>query len=393
MALNINRFDELSEADFQELIDNRVPESKTLDYKIDLKSGDRDKREFLADIASFANTAGGYLLIGIKEEGGIPTAIPGIYMENPDGEKLKLINLIRDCTEPRIPGVSIATVPVQDSRYVLAIHIPKSWASPHVVSFEKHWRFYARHSGGKYALDVSELRQAFLMSDALSEKIRRFHIERVGRVLSGETAANLMTGPTFILHLVPITSFGSGQQVNMSMLEENGITFMPLGASEYKRRYNLDGYFTYDEEQKGERTETLAYTQFFRNGTIESVCVDQGRPLENVKAISITHYEEQMLRFLSASIKSLKTLQIDMPYSLMVTVTGVMDGILRLGGYYSHRNRFFDRDVLQLPDVIIETEGIEAGKIMRPIFDAIWNAAGWGQCCNYNEEGRWSPQS
>ena len=94
MSLTNKQFDQLTEADFQELIANKVPESKTLDYKVDLKFGDRDKREFLADVSSFANTAGGYLLIGIKEEGGIPTGLPGIEFENPDAEKLKLINVM-----------------------------------------------------------------------------------------------------------------------------------------------------------------------------------------------------------------------------------------------------------------------------------------------------------
>src|SRR5690242_17119274 len=111
MSLIDKPLDQLSEADFQELIDNQVPESKTLDYKVDLKFGQSEKKEFLADVSSFANTAGGYLLIGIQEEGGIPTALPGIDLENPDAEKLKLINLIRDCTEPRIPGITITSVP------------------------------------------------------------------------------------------------------------------------------------------------------------------------------------------------------------------------------------------------------------------------------------------
>lgn len=389
MSLTNKPFDQLVEADFQELIDNKVPESKTLDYKVDLKFGDRDKREFLADVSSFANTAGGYLLIGIKEEGGIPTALPGIELDNPDAEKLRLISLIRDCTEPRIPGIAITSVPLQNSHYILAIHIPKSWAAPHVISIEKHWRFYARHSSGKYQLDVPELRQAFLISESLAEKIRRFHIERVGLVISGETVTNLMTGPRFIVHIVPVDALGSGQRVDMSMLDERGISFMPLGASGYNRRYNLDGYLTFNEETNGEIREALAYTQLFRNGIIESVCVDKPWLNEQDKAIPIAYYEESLLRFLSSSLKSLKALDVEPPYALMVTMTGVKHKSLHLGGFSLRRSNYIDRDVLQLPDVLIEDENVAAGKIMRPIFDAIWNAAGWEKCFNYDEDGRW----
>ncbi len=392
MSLTNKPLDQLTEADFQELITNKVPESKTLDYKVDLKFGDRDKREFLADVSSFANTAGGYLLIGIKEEGGIPTALPGIELENPDAEKLKLISLIRDCTEPRIPGITITSVSLQNSRYILAIHIPKSWAAPHVVSIENHWRFYARHSSGKYQLDVPELRQAFLMSESLAEKIRRFHIERVGMVISGEAPLNLANGPKFIAHIMPVDAFGSGQQVDMSMLMERGIHFMPLGASGYNRRYNLDGYLTFEEEKTQDASHTLSYTQLFRSGIIESVCVDKDQlnADERDRGIPITYYEEQLLRFLSASLQSLKQLEVEPPYSLMVTMASVKHRRLHLGNrYFSLRNPYIDRDVLQLPDILILDADLAGGKIMQPIFDAIWNAGGFERCFDYDEEGRW----
>lgn len=143
MALNDKPLNLLTESDFQELISIKTPESKALDYKVDLKFGDRDKREFFADISSLANTSGGYLLIGIKEEGGLPTSLPVIELDNPDAKKLKLISLIRDCTEPRAPRVSIISIPLNNSGYILANHIPKSWAAaPHVVSIETYAAYF-----------------------------------------------------------------------------------------------------------------------------------------------------------------------------------------------------------------------------------------------------------
>lgn len=390
MSLTNKRFDQLTEADFLELLENKVPESKVLDYKVDLKFGERDKREFLADIASFANTAGGHLLIGINEEGGVPTAMPGMELDNPDDFKLKLINLIRDCTEPRIPGITIITVPLQNSRYILAIHIPKSWAAPHVVCIEKLWRFYARHSSGKYPLDVPELRQAFLMSESLSEKIRRFHTERVGLVISEETPLNLARGSKIVVHIVPVDAFGSGQQVDVSTLQEKQIYFTPLGASGCSSRYNLDGYLSYYEDKVEDTAHTLSYVQLFRNGVIESVCVDEVHADEKDNDIPIGYYEVQLLRFLSSSLQSLKKLEVEPPYSLMVAMTGVKNRRLYLGdNYRMRRNRFIDRDVLQLPDVLIQDPSLAGGKIMRPIFDAIWNAGGVEKCWSYDEEGRW----
>ena len=52
--------DQITEIDLKSLIDNSVIERKTLDYKAALPgNSESDKKEFLADISSFANSIGG----------------------------------------------------------------------------------------------------------------------------------------------------------------------------------------------------------------------------------------------------------------------------------------------------------------------------------------------
>jgi len=76
--------DQIDISDMQALIDNEVGESKTIEYKSELKIdlGD-DRKEFLADITSFANADGGDILFGIKEDAktNLPTELCGIEME------------------------------------------------------------------------------------------------------------------------------------------------------------------------------------------------------------------------------------------------------------------------------------------------------------------------
>ena len=63
----------MEEADLQRLIDDGVPEGREIDYKLELAvATDQEKKEFLADVSSFANTVGGVLYIGIKEESLLP---------------------------------------------------------------------------------------------------------------------------------------------------------------------------------------------------------------------------------------------------------------------------------------------------------------------------------
>lgn len=75
--------DALNEQDILDLVDNEMSEGKTLDYKRDLPADNNDgKAEFLADVVSFANTAGGYMLFGVDEDKGVAIAVPGIELKD-----------------------------------------------------------------------------------------------------------------------------------------------------------------------------------------------------------------------------------------------------------------------------------------------------------------------
>jgi hypothetical protein len=48
-----------------------------------------------------------------------------------------------------------------------------------------------------------------------------------------------------------------------------------------------------------------------------------------------------------------------------------------------------DRDMLLLPEVVIENYNVEAQHILKPCFDSIWNACGLSESLNYDENGDW----
>ncbi|MGE5410466.1 MAG: helix-turn-helix domain-containing protein [Clostridiales bacterium] len=174
--------DHLIEDSIISLKENRVPESKILEYKRALPSdNNEDKREFLADISSFANTVGGNIIFGIREEKGIPVEIPGLEIGDYDKLISKLTSILRDCIEPRIPGIDIKPLKLSSGAKILIILIPKSFNAPHVIKLGGHWRFYSRHSIGKYPLEVSELRSIFTSTVALREKIKNFRNEKISQ--------------------------------------------------------------------------------------------------------------------------------------------------------------------------------------------------------------------
>jgi predicted HTH transcriptional regulator len=95
--------DQITFADLKELIQQRWPEGKAVDYKRDMYGrGDSEKKELLKDLSSFANTDGGDIIIGVDETAGLPTGIPGVVTSDADAERLRLEEVIRRGIEPRI---------------------------------------------------------------------------------------------------------------------------------------------------------------------------------------------------------------------------------------------------------------------------------------------------
>jgi hypothetical protein len=63
MTLRSVPIDSITEDHLQSLIDDQVAELRIIEYKRELPGrSDGEKREFLADVCSFANTAGGDLI-------------------------------------------------------------------------------------------------------------------------------------------------------------------------------------------------------------------------------------------------------------------------------------------------------------------------------------------
>lgn len=81
----------------------------------------------------------------------------------------------------------------------------------------------------------------------------------------------------------------------------------------------------------------------------------------------------------------LKGLDVQPPVVVMVTLLGVR------GFYIAGRDgdtwAAFDRDDLLLPDQLVEDLDADVNSILRPVFDAMWQASGWLRCYSYDEEG------
>ncbi len=389
MSLSNKPLESLVETDFQALVDNQIAEGKTLEYKQELPGGsDADKKEFLYDVSSFANTSGGHLIYGIKEDGGVPIEICGLDIADVDAAILRLENSIQDGIAPRIPGLRVRPVPLQNKRMVLVFYIPRSFALPHMVTFKNASRFYSRNSAGKYQLDVGELRTAFTLSQSLRDRIRSFRQERLSNIVALETPVPMNTGAKLVLHVIPIGAFDLASSFDVgSLYEKKFQLFAPLTNRGWNQRHNFDGHLTFSNDQ--DVPFTSSYLQTFRNGIIEAVDAATFTVYEG-RGVIFRDYEKKLLSAIQRFLSLQENLGVEPPLFIMLSLLGVNGYIMEADlGFGRPGGNQIDRDALLVPEVVAEDFDIDLVQVMKPIFDAVWNAAGFSRSLNYDKDGNW----
>ncbi len=391
MTLDGKPLEAIEEQDLQALVDDEVPESRTIDYKKDLPgNSDSDKKEFLADVCSFANATGGHLVFGVREEYGVPVEVNGLHGIDTDKEILRLENTIRNGIKPRIPGLATKDVTLAEGRAIV-IRVPRSFAQPHVVDYKGHWRFYSRNSRSKYPIDLLEVRAAFALSETSAARIRDFRSERLSNVIAGETPIKLCEAPKVVLHILPLSAFDPSAKVNVGSASRDIALLSPLSASHtgsgLSERHNFDGFLRYFQVKADCAS---SYVQVFRTGILEYA---DAFILEGDPAIASIAYEKEILATLGRSLSLEQELGIQPPFFVMLSLLGVSGYTMNVGrrwpvgrGMY---NQPIERNDLVIPEVVIDNYDADLPAVMRTIFDAVWNAAGWPRSMNYSEEGEW----
>lgn len=385
-------FEEITKEDIESLISNEVAESKTLEYKEELPgSSDGDKKEFLYDISAFANASGGDILYGIAEKRddnkkptGIPESVSGLSGINIDAEIRRLQSCIQDGVAPRIPGIQLR--PIDGfTEPVIIIRIPKSWNPPHMVTLKQVDRFYSRNNAGKYRLDIDEIRASFIASESLSRKIKEFRINRIAQILADETPIALEGGPKIILHILPIESFLLGKSFDISIALRNHIDLRTLSAFNVRYRYNFDGVLKYSFISEDIST---SYVQLFRSGIIEAVDTYMLSYENEQKAFHIIDIEKELIGILNDYLRFLRSLGVNPPLLIALSILGVRGFAMVAPRFRLGLARHpIDRDNLLIPETLVKDYEEEASTVLWPIFDTLWQSAGWQKSPCYDEQG------
>lgn len=373
---------ELTESDLRAL-GQHERECKVLEFKVQLPANRREHhKEFLYDVSSFANASGGHLLYGVDEQAGVAVDFPGLSLTDPDKEIQCLENITRDGVRPRMPGVAFHPVQLANGKYVLIAEVPKSWASPHMVTLRGARPFHSRNSVGRHPLDVDEIRAAFLLSSTLTERIRDFRVERLAKIVADELPVRLPDSPKIVLHAIPIDAFATRGTVDIgaAMHSQHWTTLTSLASS--RSRINIDGLLAYSSSRSG----LYEYqTQLFRSGIIETVVADLSRGVqEETKTIWHKPLEETILRRCFQILALQKELGLALPILVFCSLLGVSG--YRMSWQHPAEHRVIDRDTLLVPEVWLDAYPetlVDVINPLKPMFDDIWNASGWESWLNY----------
>ena len=370
----------------QGLIEKRVPESRTLEYKARVPGkADSESDGVVKTVCAFANTAGGRLILGMESEDHLPVRLKGIATTEIDERKLWLENKLRDSVTPRVPPLDIQSVEIGSDEHVLVVDVGESWVAPHRWTKNNH--FYRRTSAGNEPLDVGEVRMAFAASEGVADRIRQFRIERIWRIQSERTPIGLKPGGRMILHVVPRAAFSIATVIDIAALESQDNWILPLGRGATSYRVNLDGFVTFSIARGHSAAD--AYTQVFRNGAIESTSVlaedEFGAYIPSIA------YEQHIIRVVKSYLEIATNLELRPPYFTFLSFVAVRDArLVGPSGWGDQGVLTTNDETLILPEIAIEEVSPHPERALRPLFDMVWNAFGFSSSGNYDEDGNWS---
>lgn len=384
-----------TQAHLEQLINAQAQEGPHLDFKRELPAAwdDRSKVKFMADVTAFANAGGGDIVYGMDENADaqasviVPQSLPSA-----DEEVRRIQDFILNLAEPRLPGTQVHAVSVTvggTSGYVVIVRIPQSWAGPHRSKPSLH--FYVRDGLRNRQLDVPEIRGLFLRSENQAQRVRDFRTDRLGKILSGEAPHQLVAGPLLVVHLVPTQAAMGLVQVDPVPYSEHR-SLPVLGGTPSLVRLNVDGALCV----RNPRPEgTHGYSQFFRNGFFESVFVIARRNDAGKAHLPSLSYEQYVIALLGEFRSELTHLGVEPELSVMLSILSADDvqlGVAADHEFLEDHQTLFDRRTLVLPDVLANS-GVAPEQALKPVFDLVWQAAGFPGSRNYNADGVWAPRT
>jgi hypothetical protein len=351
-----------------------------IDYKRDINLAPaKAKTEFVRDVSSFANASGGNILIGMDEAEGLPTALTGIAKIDFEDLETQILQTCRAHIDPAINGIQIKPIQLSSGMFAVVVRIPKTWNSPHMVVMDGENRCWTRDQSGKRAMDIPDLRQALAYSEGAAERMKKFRMERLGNLMAGESPIPMTSNHCVVLHLLPLIAFTANFVIDPRNIDD--ISLPPIYSHSWNSTFTIDGKLTFSPGTNGS---SPTYSLLFRNGVIEFAESDTLEPhahgqYAGKKLFLREHGTSMLIEPLEAALKVYQKLDVPVPLFGAISYTAVKGYEMRSfspwGGPHSAIAQ--RRDILALPEFIIEDLHTAPATLLAPILDIFWQSFGY----------------
>lgn len=156
-----------TEADLQQLIDDRVVESEVLDFKGALypeKSGPwTSGHEFAKDVEALANNRGGLLILGMEHLKGVASRRSPITGQSSETAEQRLRQWLIRYSAPPVRIVVQEIVAEETDGFYLIVKVPRTSSEPHAVSMpgSRSLSYPARHGQDTRYLSEHEVARRY----------------------------------------------------------------------------------------------------------------------------------------------------------------------------------------------------------------------------------------
>lgn len=395
MALFDLPFDSIDEKALQDLIENEVRESIVLDFKRDLPGkSDEDKREFLRDVTAFANAEGGDLIFGMAEDDGVAKDLVGLDAKGIDDETLRLNNLLRDGVDPRIHGLNMEPVPLENGRQALKIRIPKSLEAPHLVQLGNYRQFWIRNPSGKHSMSATEVKATVMRTQDWKQRAEEWRTSRVEAIDSQNGPVLMETGPCLHIHFVPLPIAEEILSLSSKSIRTQLIKLVPEGIQAWNSRMTFDGFLV-ARDLPGSTDKNYWYWLWHHGGRAEFVLTmfPYKNPQTQRQSISGEEVETRIHEALLGFLHARHMMQTQGPFLMLISLTGFED--LSLSSKDPSMDIFcpplFDRHAYFIPGLLAEDTPPDLWKLLSPAINRLWQAAGRTKSPYLNDDGTRSP--
>ncbi|MFG1404143.1 AlbA family DNA-binding domain-containing protein [Xanthobacter sediminis] len=366
-----NALDEIALDDIEKLVFYRRSEGVTLDFKEAFPSADhKGTRDFLADVTAFANTDGGDIVIGVREDGnGTAAELVGIDAAGLDEALRRIDDQLRNCIDPRIPFFRVRTISLVNGKAVLVMRVGASLIAPHRVVFDKSSRFYRRGNRSNYEMSTAELRQSFAASNDLPHRIRDLHRKAVEAIGGKDMPCRVQDGPTAVLTVAPLSVLREQRDVDFT----REVAVLPTRhTSNISMVIGLDGVVVHspiDAQTRAVRTWSVNH----RLGYLDFAW-SVGHVSEGQKLVWPKYFVPELKGIVPFSITRLRSLGIEGPWIAMLTFSGVRDYRIVAGDGYVTDAAW--QDPAYLGEII---DDVMAPETLRPFTEGFWRLFGVDQ--------------